>query len=46
MLVGDGGLGSLLSLELPELRFPEEANLVAPEAVLAAHVSSSARAPT
>jgi methionine synthase / methylenetetrahydrofolate reductase (NADH) len=39
VLVGDGGLGSLLSLELPDLRFPEEANLVAPEAVLAAHVS-------
>ena len=38
VLVGDGGLGSLLSLQLPELRFPEEANLVAPEAVLAAHV--------
>jgi methionine synthase I (cobalamin-dependent) len=39
VLVGDGGMGSLLSLELPELRFPEEANLAAPEAVLAAHVS-------
>ena len=39
VLVGDGGLGSLLSLELPQLRFPEEANVVAPEAVLAAHVS-------
>ena len=38
VLVGDGGLGSLLSLELPGLRFPEEANLTAPEAVLAAHV--------
>ena len=38
VLVGDGGMGSLLSLELPELRFPEEANLAAPEAVLAAHV--------
>jgi methionine synthase I (cobalamin-dependent) len=30
VLVGDGGMGSLLSLELPELRFPEEANLSAP----------------
>jgi homocysteine S-methyltransferase len=38
VLVGDGGMGSLLSLELPQLRFPEEANLAAPEAVLAAHV--------
>ena len=38
VLVGDGGMGSLLSLELPELRFPEEANLSVPEAVLAAHV--------
>jgi homocysteine S-methyltransferase len=38
VLVGDGGMGSLLATRLPRLRFPEEANVDAPEAVLAAHV--------
>src|SRR5262249_37577063 len=36
VLVGDGGMGSLLATRLPRLRFPEEANLEAREAVLAA----------
>ena len=38
VLVGDGGMGSLLASRLPRLRFPEEANLKAREVVLAAHV--------
>jgi homocysteine S-methyltransferase len=38
VLVGDGGMGSLLNVRLPQLRFPEQANVDAPEAVLAAHV--------
>ena len=38
VLVGDGGMGSLLAARLPRLRFPEEANTEAREVVLAAHV--------
>ena len=38
VLVGDGGMGSLLNVRLPQLHFPEQANVDAPEAVLAAHV--------
>src|ERR1700722_2686818 len=38
-LVADGGMGSLLTAAVPRLRVPEEANLRAPEAVVALHVS-------
>jgi homocysteine S-methyltransferase len=38
VLVGDGGMGSLLATRLPRLLFPEEANVAAREVVLAAHV--------
>ncbi len=38
-IVGDGGMGWLLTAEVPRLRSPEEANLRAPEAVVALHVS-------
>ena len=38
-LVADGGMGALLAAELPRLRCPEEANVVAPEAVLEAHLA-------
>jgi methionine synthase / methylenetetrahydrofolate reductase(NADPH) len=38
-LVADGGLGVVLSAAVPGLRAPEEANLRAPEAVTAVHVS-------
>jgi homocysteine S-methyltransferase len=38
VLVGDGGMGSLLKLRVPEVRLPEQANLIAPEAVLALHI--------
>ena len=38
VLVGDGGMGSLLKLRVPDVRLPEQANLTAPEAVLAAHL--------
>jgi methionine synthase / methylenetetrahydrofolate reductase(NADPH) len=37
-LVGDGGMGSLLSAMLPRARCPEEANLIAPEAVVSLHL--------
>ena len=37
-LVGDGGMGSLLSGALPRARCPEEANLLAPELVLRHHL--------
>ena len=36
-LVGDGGLGALLSNAIRGLRIPEEANLVAPETVVSVH---------
>ena len=38
-IVGDGGMGALLSAAVPRLRCPEEANLRAPEAVTSLHVS-------
>ena len=39
IVVADGGLGSFLSAELPDLRCPEEANLRDPAAVLRAHLA-------
>src|ERR1051325_4397278 len=38
-IVGDGGMGALLSAAVPRLRSPEEANLRAPNAVVSLHVS-------
>lgn len=38
-IVADGGLGALLSGAVPGLRCPEEANLRAPESVVAVHAS-------
>src|SRR5258707_14841895 len=38
-IVGDGGMGSLISAAVPRLRSTEEANLRAPEAVVSLHVS-------
>jgi methionine synthase / methylenetetrahydrofolate reductase (NADH) len=37
-LVGDGGMGALISSAVPRLRCPEEANLRAPESVLSLHL--------
>lgn len=37
-LVGDGGMGTLLSSAVARLRCPEEANLRAPESVLSLHL--------
>ncbi len=37
-IVGDGGMGALISAAVPRLRCPEEANLRAPEAVVSLHV--------
>jgi homocysteine S-methyltransferase len=37
-LVGDGGMGALISSAVPRLRCPEEANLRAPQAVVSLHV--------
>jgi methionine synthase / methylenetetrahydrofolate reductase(NADPH) len=39
IVVGDGGMGALISSAVPRLRCPEEANLRAPEAVVSLHVS-------
>jgi methionine synthase / methylenetetrahydrofolate reductase(NADPH) len=39
VVVGDGGMGVLVSGAVPRLRCPEEANLRAPEAVISLHVS-------
>jgi len=39
VIVGDGGMGALLSAAVPRLRAPEEANLRAPDAVVSLHVS-------
>jgi methionine synthase I (cobalamin-dependent)/5,10-methylenetetrahydrofolate reductase len=39
VVVGDGGMGVLVSSAVPRLRCPEEANLRAPEAVVSLHVS-------
>src|SRR5262249_60864766 len=36
-LVGDGGMGTLVSSAVPRLRCPEEANLRAPESGLSLH---------
>ena len=38
-IVGDGGMGALISSAVPRLRCPEEANLRAPQAVVSLHVS-------
>src|SRR5882672_2358220 len=38
-VVADGGMGVVLSEGVPGLRCPEEANVRAPEAVVAVHVS-------
>jgi homocysteine S-methyltransferase len=38
-IVADGGMGALISGATPRLRCPEEANLVAPESVVAVHAS-------
>jgi methionine synthase / methylenetetrahydrofolate reductase(NADPH) len=38
-LVGDGGMGALVSAAVPGLRCPEEANLRAPESVVSVHVA-------
>jgi homocysteine S-methyltransferase len=38
-LVGDGGMGSLITAAVPRLRSPEEANLRAPDAVVSLHTS-------
>ena len=39
VVVGDGGMGALISSAVPRLRCPEEANLRAPDAVVSLHVS-------
>ena len=39
IVVGDGGMGTLISGAVPRLRCPEEANLRAPETVIELHVS-------
>ena len=38
-LVGDGGMGTLVSSAVARLRCPEEANLRSPESVVAVHTS-------
>src|SRR5579862_3972614 len=38
-IVADGGMGTLVSAAVPRVRTPEEANLRAPDAVTALHVS-------
>src|SRR5919107_1816088 len=38
-IVADGGMGTLISGAVPRLRCPEEANLRAPESVVALHAS-------
>jgi methionine synthase / methylenetetrahydrofolate reductase (NADH) len=39
IVVADGGMGTLVTGAVPRLRFPEEANLRAPETVVSLHVS-------
>jgi methionine synthase / methylenetetrahydrofolate reductase (NADH) len=39
VVVGDGGMGALITSAVGRLRCPEEANLRAPEAVVSLHVS-------
>ena len=38
VVVGDGGMGALVTSAVPRLRCPEEANLRAPDAVVSLHV--------
>jgi homocysteine S-methyltransferase len=38
VVVGDGGMGALVTSAVPRLRCPEEANLRAPDAVISLHV--------
>ena len=38
VIVGDGGMGALVTSAVPRLRCPEEANLRAPDAVISLHV--------
>jgi methionine synthase I (cobalamin-dependent)/5,10-methylenetetrahydrofolate reductase len=38
VIVGDGGMGALITSAVPRLRCPEEANVRAPEAVVSLHV--------
>src|ERR1043165_7414150 len=38
VIVGDGGMGALITSAVPRLRCPEEANLRAPDAVVSLHV--------
>src|SRR5881398_284922 len=38
-IVGDGGMGALITAAVPRLRCPEEANIRAPDAVVSLHVS-------
>src|SRR5882762_3636787 len=38
-IVADGGIGALVAEAVPGLRLPEEANLRAPESVVAVHAS-------
>src|SRR5919199_6055988 len=39
VIVGDGGMGALISSVVPRLRCPEEANLRAPESVVSLHLA-------
>src|SRR5436190_22631334 len=39
VVVGDGGMGVLITSAVPRLRCPEEANLRAPESVVTLHTS-------
>src|ERR671936_1473923 len=39
IIVGDGGMGVLVTSAVPRLRCPEEANLRAPESVVTLHAS-------
>src|SRR5881227_4396718 len=39
VIVGDGGMGVLVTSAVPRLRCPEEANLKAPESVVTLHTS-------
>ena len=39
VVVGDGGMGVLITSAVPRLRCPEEANLKAPESVVTLHTS-------
>ena len=46
IVVGDGGMGVLISSAVPRLRCPEEANIRSPEASSPCTQASSAPAPT